>query len=276
MQRDTNGFTVISKRIRKRATQNTLSTLVQGQTRGDANETHLDDDCDRSDHKFNSDYFVQQIQGQSRRFANSSFVCGFDRLLQDELKQLPKPIDEIVCYGLGKFATDRSARDQLKFLIHLTSRFPRIPCFVYDPVFTDDEKQVLIQLQLQLIVVNENCCRPVQEGRFVLFYMPHCHKFMFNNLLWSNWNVASLNGLLLIGNSFDRMTSFLDEPNDATVYSYLHQSVKQKLVREVPIYAAYVNLHGFHDISIHTFPVEDDNKLTRCHSPSPPTYPLLD
>lgn len=40
------------------------------------------------------------------------------------------------------------------------------------------------------------------EGAATLFYMVHCGKALYNNLLWSNWSPAALSKLVIIGNSF--------------------------------------------------------------------------
>ncbi|XP_035659401.1 SRR1-like protein [Branchiostoma floridae] len=111
--------------------------------------------------------------------------------------------DDIVCYGLGRFSSCVTARYQLGFLLLLTDVLD-VPgsCFVYDPLFSSSEKQLLEKLGFQLIQKNEEGKRPV--NRRTLFYMPHCGKPLYNNLLWSNWG-PQLSNLAVLGNSLSNM-----------------------------------------------------------------------
>jgi len=51
----------------------------------------------------------------------------------------------------------------------------------------------------------------LQEGKKrseerTLFYMLHCGKALYNNLVWANWNPVHLNNTIIIGNSFTGMS----------------------------------------------------------------------
>ena len=77
---------------------------------------------------------------------------------------------------------------------------------VFDPAHSDLERSVLGLLGFE--VLDTNC-----EGRFEvteddsiqLFYLPHCHKQLSNNLLWANWSLEKLQKLVVVGNSFKRI-----------------------------------------------------------------------
>ena len=93
--------------------------------------------------------------------------------------------------------------------------------YIYDPMFTGEEKEILLQHKIELITVNEVKALKLlnhwdnfsqflsdQEGkrkvaRDTLFYMPHAGKRLYSNLLWANWGI-SLHHVSIYGNSFAR------------------------------------------------------------------------
>uniref|UniRef100_A0AAR2JEM2 SRR1-like domain-containing protein n=1 Tax=Pygocentrus nattereri TaxID=42514 RepID=A0AAR2JEM2_PYGNA len=140
---------------------------------------------------------------------------------------------DCVCYGLGNFSSCVSARYQLAMLLLLfdalqvnsstlvqrgfamylsisandfTAHFlnlfqiPVGQCSMYDPVFTVSEREILRELGFTVLTENEEgkraVCRPT------LFYLMHCGKALYNNLLWRNWSPHILPKVIVIGNSF--------------------------------------------------------------------------
>ncbi|KAI5094898.1 SRR1-like protein, partial [Silurus meridionalis] len=109
---------------------------------------------------------------------------------------------ECVCYGLGNFSSCVSARYQLAMLLLLLDalQIPVCQCSLYDPVFTVSEYETLRELGFTVLTENEEgkraVCRPT------LFYLMHCGKALYNNLLWKNWSPKILPKVFLIGNSF--------------------------------------------------------------------------
>uniref|UniRef100_A0A674GXT1 SRR1 domain containing n=1 Tax=Taeniopygia guttata TaxID=59729 RepID=A0A674GXT1_TAEGU len=133
-----------------------------------------------------------------------------------------EPPARCVCYGLGRFGRCPAARDQLAFLLLLLDelRVPPARCALFDPVFSAREAAALRALGLCLLPENEEGKHGVQ-GAATLFYMVHCGKALYNNLLWSNWSPAALSKLVIIGNSFrgieERLLSRILERD----YSYI-------------------------------------------------------
>ena len=50
------------------------------------------------------------------------------------------------------------------------------------------------------IMLVQMCKHTAQQA--TLFYMPHCGKAMYNNLLWANWNPTLLSQIAIVGNRF--------------------------------------------------------------------------
>ncbi|XP_054168599.1 SRR1-like protein [Oppia nitens] len=118
-------------------------------------------------------------------------------------------ISHIVCYGLGNFLTSIDSLYQLALLVSLKKSFAKsLKISIFDPIFSDIETDFLKNnLQFNVLKVNNHCIHSIdiQLDQMVMFYMPHCDKCLFNNLLWSNWTLSQLNQMVILGNSFNTM-----------------------------------------------------------------------
>ncbi|XP_072164396.1 SRR1-like protein [Diadema setosum] len=158
-------------------------------------------------------------------------------------------IEGIVCYGLGNFSSCVTARYQLSLLILMESVIPGAKCSLYDPNFTEVEKEVIRDLGFTCIDHNEEGKRQVVVP--TLFYMPHCGKPLYNNLLWANWGLR-LASLIILGNSFNNFA-------DRFTSKQLHEEVPyiQKILpyhQEVPVRNSFQYTDIFNDMAIHAFP----------------------
>ncbi|XP_057688825.1 SRR1-like protein isoform X2 [Corythoichthys intestinalis] len=144
--------------------------------------------------------------------------------LQESLDAKIDPL-ECVCYGLGNFSTSVSARYQLAILLLLldAAKIPLKDCLVYDPAFSTGEKDVLRQLGLTVLTDNEEGKRLATKP--TLFYLMHCGKALYNNLLWKNWSPNCLPHVVIIGNSFSCMKERMIESEFKRDYSYISQAV---------------------------------------------------
>ena len=70
--------------------------------------------------------------------------------------------------------------------------------WVYDPVLSEDELQVVESFGCVRIPVNESCHRAVYHP--TLFFMLHCDMAMYSNLLGANWGREGLWHVTLLGN----------------------------------------------------------------------------
>ncbi|XP_023793619.1 SRR1-like protein [Cyanistes caeruleus] len=98
------------------------------------------------------------------------------------------------------------------------------------------------------------------QGAATLFYMVHCGKALYNNLLWSNWSPAALSKLVIIGNSFrgieERLLSRILERD----YSYIAKVLKGVEEVALPSHPRY--LDTFNDTSVHWFPLDKLQELS--------------
>ncbi|GAB5367240.1 hypothetical protein AAMO2058_001212900 [Amorphochlora amoebiformis] len=79
--------------------------------------------------------------------------------------------------------------------------------FVFDPVFSILEKEVIQELGFEIIPINEQGKH--KSERCTLFYMPHCPRGMYNNVLWANWG-RRLERVIILGNS---LTAYAERSN---------------------------------------------------------------
>ncbi|XP_055567945.1 SRR1-like protein isoform X1 [Falco biarmicus] len=139
-----------------------------------------------------------------------------------------EPPAHCVCYGLGRFSVCPAARHQLAFLLLLLEELG------------EGKHDV--------------------EGSATLFYMVHCGKALYNNLLWRNWSAGALAKMVIIGNSFkgieERLLSRILERD----YSYIAKVLKGTEEVALPTHPRY--LDTFNDTSIHWFPLQKLKELS--------------
>lgn len=155
----------------------------------------------------------------------------------------------IVCYGLGKVSSCRIAQIQLAFLLLLRDHL-KVEVQVYDPVFSAIDKKLLDNFYFRQIDVNEKGKRTV-ESEQILFYMPHCDFFLYNNLLWANWSKAKLKSISLIGNSFK--TAVCDHISSKFSEKYKYVYLAEKFNTEYPFPTLKNNLDIFNNFAFMLF-----------------------
>lgn len=180
-------------------------------------------------------------------YSNDNLPCKLDSFRTSiETKSI-----EIICYGLGQFSSCVIARYQLGFLLILKQILHSAHVYIYDPLFSPEEKLFLKELGFNVLNINEEAKRTL-KGKSVCF-LPHCDLPLYNNLLWANWNLKQLSELVIIGNSFQSY-----ELNDAkgslkekAKYVYL----ANKFITEVRISNVFRFTDIFNDLSLHYFKI---------------------
>ncbi|XP_058888858.1 SRR1-like protein isoform X1 [Acipenser ruthenus] len=190
---------------------------------------------------------------------------------------------DCVCYGLGRFSSCASSRYQLALLLLLLEslQIPASRCYIYDPMFSNAEVGILEDFGMTVLTENEEGKRPAH--RPTLFYLIHCGKALYNNLLWKNWSARSLSQLTVIGNSFHGIEERLLTRDLQRDYKYISDENQQVfnsraqmlgVVREVPFPDSPRYLEVFNDTSVHCFPAERLRALPPelWDSPAEPDY----
>nr|XP_056715100.1 SRR1-like protein [Euleptes europaea] len=157
-----------------------------------------------------------------------------------------------VCYGLGNFASCVKARFQLAFLLLLLKelQIPEEWCCVFDPAFSELEREALHRLGLSVLPQNEEGKRAIAEP--TVFYMIHCGKALYNNLLWSNWSAEALSKMVIIGNSFKGIEERVPSRILQTDYAYIAKILTATEEEALPPHAQYLDV--FNDTAVHCFP----------------------
>ncbi|XP_067329688.1 SRR1-like protein [Anolis sagrei] len=182
-------------------------------------------------------------------------------ILSLEKLSLSEPF-QCVSYGIGSFSSCSIAKTQMAFLLLLlqTLQIPRNCCFVFDPVFSEFEIEVLHRLGLQVITENEEGKHSVVSGVRTLFFMVHCGKALYNNLLWSNWAPKTLSKMAVLGNSFRRIQDRMPSKIFHKEYTYIAKILLATDETPFPSHPQYMDI--FNDTSIHCFPLSKLEELS--------------
>ncbi len=183
----------------------------------------------------------------------SIFYKSFLTLLTQIIEKRRKPITQIICLGLGRISTCKTAQHQLGLLLALGEHL-LCPIEVFDPVFSSIEKDIISHLKLKLAPTNcEGKRKAVLSSSSSFFIFPHCPKELSNNLLYTNWSPGHLEHCILYANSFEKIR--LDTPSRfLKSYHYLHRSIE--IVEELAVPNNFRFPDIFNDLSLHHFPNE--------------------
>lgn len=221
-------------------------------------------DEDKTNDGYNDDGFVYK-ERKSKRTRKKKAVSTTDRLSiqiqehKDELQssdmwkaskgQLAKyEIKRIVGYGLGSIETSFISRQQLAFLLLIMDE-TKCHCEVFDPIFTELDKEVL--KTFNIIVSDANTQAQQKLSELTLVYMPHCGKALYNNIISSNWCKDDLANVVLIGN---RLDMYLEKSTTATMQKRTPMLLRSLDVLESVEFLPFShNDRAFNDLAWSTF-----------------------
>ncbi|XP_018670739.2 SRR1-like protein [Ciona intestinalis] len=170
-------------------------------------------------------------------------------------------ICQVVCYGIGSPSSSNISRYQLALLyvIHIMLSAPKcceisfwlvyihtqlqeisatnlklesdVKCFCYDPVWNSADKNLIKQMGFCVLNDNEEGKRKTDVK--TLYFMLHCDKWLYNNLLWSNWCHNRLNNMIIMGNSFNSIYERSVNRKLRKTYTFLNLVNEWDLMEEV-------------------------------------------
>lgn len=150
-----------------------------------------------------TNYICQcKIELKSSSFYKELLLSLSEILSPDEASsgEMALKFQDFVSYGIGRISECPLARYQFALLVLLWQHFrPAGKCYIYDPVFGKLDQLIIERFELELIPRNEEAKRCVSQK--TLFFVPHCGKPLYNNILWANWGVG-LENIIIFGNSF--------------------------------------------------------------------------
>lgn len=171
-------------------------------------------------------------------------------------EKFPVKFQDFVCYGIGKISECPASRYQFVLLLSLWQYFkPSGKCFLYDPVFGYTDKEIIENFKLELIPNNEEAKRKISQK--TLFFVPHCGKPLYNNILWANWGVG-LENVIIFGNSFRSYQERLPSRQLQAEASYIARILP--LTNEIQVQSLFQYNDVFNDLSLHYFLADKLNK----------------
>ncbi|XP_037277805.2 SRR1-like protein [Rhipicephalus microplus] len=234
MERD--GFTVVKRRGKSRVTQGKQLPAV-----------HQKDD----DEGLEESSVLRRIKEAEADIQSSAYFENFLNVLSKCVNVLPgdNKVRSVVCYGLGNLSACVNARYQLALLVCIQKHLNPVSVEIYDPVFTESERNILTSLGLTVLLRNDEGKRAVQDR--TLFYMPHCGTPLYNSVLWANWDPSVLGDVVVFGNSFDTMWT---NKLDSTLRKKCGFLVNVRpAVREFAVANDFKYSDIFNDLSLHAF-----------------------
>jgi len=157
---------------------------------------------------------------------------------------------DIVCFGVGNFFSCPKAQSQMALIALLKEQLHmKGELFLYDPILNEMSISFAEKMGWTVLSINEEGKHKI--FRTTIFFMPHCGRALYNNLLWANWEPSLLSDMAIIGNSFQRYANSLIEKSKRQEQAYIEKiipfTMETELENDFSIYGA------FNDTSFHQF-----------------------
>ncbi|KAG5683668.1 hypothetical protein PVAND_012935 [Polypedilum vanderplanki] len=197
--------------------------------------------------EIDEDKVINQIREIKIDLESSDFFKKSFELFAETIKN--RLIEEIICLGIGKISECIIAKHQFAFILIIKEKFNIQYLKFYDPIHSLKDKNILKSFDCEILKENKEA--KYIADKLSLFYLPHCPKQITNNLLYKNWNAASLNNLIIICNSFK---SIIEATPERFLRPNAHYIIEiDPFVNERELENCYKFTDIFNDFSIHTF-----------------------
>ncbi len=190
----------------------------------------------------------RKIEEYKNSLRQSSFYTELLAQIKQCLQTIDKTVESILCYGLGNFNSNVTARYQFALLL-LFQEYFNVDVQIYDPAFSEVEINFLVRFSLTVIKENEEGARNIVTR--TLIFMPHCPTALINNFLWSNWNPRDLSKCIILANSFKSLAETQTGQSFQIRYYYLHTILPVTAELEIKNIFQYTDM--FNDLALHVF-----------------------
>jgi hypothetical protein len=205
---------------------------------------------------------VALLAQRTRHILSSNLYRDFKLFWQRTLRCRTDQVFDVVVYGIGRFGEFRNAQYQLVLVLLLMGKLePEHKLidvqnvYFFDPLLSEQESRVLDSFGMKRIEENEEGKRRV--NRLTLFYMPHCGRALYNNVIWANWD--SLENICILGNSFEgyldriRPTKRAHSDRDVETGICIAEAVQAGIVNEFQFVNDFGVIGAFNDLALHRF-----------------------
>ncbi|KAH7470696.1 SRR1-like protein [Phytophthora ramorum] len=188
----------------------------------------------------------------------------------EEVKTEEEPASRpmLVGYGLGSFCTSSNAVHQLGFLVALKEALDEGKAVeqgcdkiqhcaeIFDPAMNKSDAAITKHFKLKVLQENEHGRRRVERN--TVFFMPHCGKALYQNVLACNWG-PEMAKLVIIGNSFsaygDRVLAAKERQELLLVCALPYLEEKTLSCGVIKTHEDFARYEAaFNDLSVHRFP----------------------
>ncbi|KAG9457811.1 hypothetical protein H6P81_002319 [Aristolochia fimbriata] len=158
---------------------------------------------------------LQKMESSMKKLENSKFFQAFmDQLVNPQIllkfSQILSSESQflMLIYGIGSIESYDSPCLQLSLALLLKRKFDWIgEIEAFDPVISVTESKVLETLGCRVLAINEQGKR--EASKPILFFMPHCEAYLYDNLIEVNRKAQLLNRMVIFGNSFEEYDHFV-------------------------------------------------------------------